>query len=66
MPIQYQTAKLRESEKPREKSKTAIATFNEDPERYRREHRARVVEEQKAMKLKAVVFSPPDVDLFQS
>ena len=66
MPIIYQPSKLREAEKPREKVKTAIATFNQDPERYRKEHRDRVIEEQKAMKLKTVVFSPPDIDLLQS
>lgn len=66
MPIIYQPTKLRDPEKPSEKAKTAIAIFNQDPARYRREHRARVVEEQNAMKLKAVVFSPPDTDLMQS
>jgi hypothetical protein len=66
MPIIYQPSKLREAAKPREKFNSAIAIFNQDPERYRKEHRARVIEEQKAMKQKAVVFSPPDIDLLQS
>jgi len=66
MPIIYQPAKLRTPEKPREKVKTAIAIFNQDPERYRKEHRQRVIAEQNAMKLKTVVFAPPDIDLMQS
>ena len=66
MPIIYQPAKLRDPEKPSEKAKTAIAIFNQDPERYRREHRQRVIQEQNAAKLKTVVFAPPDVDLLQS
>jgi len=66
MPIIYQPAKLRTPEKPREKVKTAIAIFNQDPARYRREHRDRVIQEQNEMKLKTVVFAPPDVDLLQS
>jgi|GEM_PF-4193232 len=52
MPIQYEITQLREPAQPREIVKTAIAIFNEDPERYRREHRDRVIQEQKAMKNK--------------
>jgi hypothetical protein len=66
MPIIYQPAKLREPAKPREKSKSAIAIFNQDPERYRKEHRQRVIAEQEARKLKTVVPSTPDPELEDS
>jgi len=62
MPIIYELTQLREPAQPREKVKTALSIFNQDPERYRREHRERVIQEQQAMKNKIIVFSPPDSD----